>query len=347
LFQVPVTEINLFPSTAKLNIFLWLAYHKIYSDYYRYDQWETSNPNTFNVDYVLPSGNKTIDISSLFHDEHATKYPAMSMFDMCYANLPLDYFTGILPNAQYGSTASVYVSGDVNDYTTNFEFDVLNPQGSTLPLSLDSSGNLSSTGLTQSSPRTSVNATGTFELDMNDVLSFDVLSLRKAQALQRYKEITQSNKYNMRSQFKAHWNVNIPDGRDDRCRYLGGKSNVLSINPIVNTNITNGQPADYAGFCSGSSVSDTIDFESKEFGIIIGIYHCVPLSDYKSNGLNPYSTKIHFSDFAQPCFDKIGMQTIPFSQYSLGPSNVVDSEAGIPNSVPYTHLRPTGPEGNR
>ena len=36
-----------------INLFPFLAYHKFWSDWFRYSQWESAQANTFNVDYSL------------------------------------------------------------------------------------------------------------------------------------------------------------------------------------------------------------------------------------------------------------------------------------------------------
>ena len=43
-----------------------------------------------------------------------------------------------------------------------------------------------------------------------DVASFSILALRQAEALQKWKEITQSVDTNYRDQIKAHFGINTP-----------------------------------------------------------------------------------------------------------------------------------------
>ena len=46
-----------------------------------------------------------------------------------------------------------------------------------------------------------------------DVASFSILALRQAEALQKWKEITQSVDTNYRDQIKAHFGINVQIGR--------------------------------------------------------------------------------------------------------------------------------------
>ena len=59
----------------------------------------------------------------------------------------------------------------------------------------------------------------------------------------------------------------------------------------------------------GTIVNDGfIDFEPQEHGIIMCIYHIVPLLDYDAVGVDPFNIKTSAEDFAIPEFDNIGMQ---------------------------------------
>lgn len=292
-----------------INPFPLLAYHKIYSDYYRFDQWETANPNLFNVDYALPD-NPVLDWTHI-------AYTNKSVLDMEYANWPLDMFTGLLPKPQYGETATVYVPGNLSSDsffgTLGIDFPSFSPQtGPSVyvhndTLAVDS----------EESSLSTTNSASFFDIDQTGVSSsFDVLSLRKAQALQKWREVTNAHKFSLDKQYKAHWNVNLPSGRSDRCMYLGGFNNVLNISPIVNNNLETSSAANYSGFCSGQCNGQDIEFDAHEHGILIGIYHCVPMTDYVATGFSPLNTKTEFTDFAVSEFDTIGMQEIPRNWYS-------------------------------
>ena len=50
-------------------------------------------------------------------------------------------------------------------------------------------------------------------------LKFSVLALRQAEALQKWKEITQSVDTNYRDQIKAHFGVNVPQSESHMAKY--------------------------------------------------------------------------------------------------------------------------------
>ena len=68
----------------------FLAYQKIYYDFFSNSQWEKHKAYAYNVDYW--SGTGSIGLVT-------------GMVQLRYANYPKDYFMGMLPSSQYGSVA--------------------------------------------------------------------------------------------------------------------------------------------------------------------------------------------------------------------------------------------------
>ena len=80
---------------------------------------------------------------------------------------------------------------------------------------------------------------GTSLLTGNSSLSasFNILALRQAEALQKYREITQSVDTNYRDQIKAHFGVNVPASDSHMAQYIGGIARNLDISEVVNNNL--------------------------------------------------------------------------------------------------------------
>lgn len=140
---------------------------------------------------------------------------------------------------------------------------------------------------------------------------FTILALRQAEFLQKWKEITQSGNKDYKDQIEKHWGVSVGDGFSELCTYLGGISSSLDINEVVNTNITGENGADIAG--KGTGVSNgVINFNSGgKYGLVVCIYHCLPLLDYTATLLNSAFTKVRATDYAIPEFDRVGMELVP------------------------------------
>lgn len=169
---------------------------------------------------------------------------------------------------------------------------------------------------------------------------FTILALRQAEFLQKWKEITQSGNKDYKDQIEKHWGVSVGDGFSELCTYLGGINSSLDINEVVNTNITGDNGADIAG--KGTGVSNgVINFNSNgKYGLLVCIYHCLPLLDYTATLLNSAFTKVRAADYAIPEFDRVGMEFVPLRKMINPPaedfSEYADSGIGYaPRYIDY------------
>lgn len=303
------------PLHYNLNVSLFnlLAYQKIYADYYRDSQWERVSPSCFNVDYMPYSTGSSGMMLSMNYSDFYENY---SMFDLRYCNWQKDLFHGVVPNQQYGDVASISMS---------------------VPVVAGSSAALTNSRINSSNSTTSLRfPTDPVIPDATPLLthpSFSILALRQAEFLQKWKEITQSGNKDYKEQVEKHWNVSPGDGFSEMCTYLGGISSSLDINEVVNNNITGDNAADIAG--KGTGVSNgVINFNSQgRYGVVMCIYHCLPLIDYTTDFVSPSVTRVNAADFAIPEFDRVGMQTVPLSYVSNGPLSVLP--LSIPNEIGY------------
>lgn len=298
----------------QVSVFNLLAYQKIYSDYYRDSQWERVSPSCFNVDY-LPNGTgstgmKYGDATSGFRENY-------NAFDLRYCNWQKDLFHGVIPSAQYGDVATVSMSSNVT----------LNGLPVRNNSAFSSSNSTSQIGVTP--PSGPVSASTSMMVNPQ----FSILALRQAEFLQKWKEITQSGNKDYKEQVEKHWNVSPGDGFSEMCTYLGGISSSLDINEVVNNNITGNNAADIAG--KGTGVSNgVINFNSNgRYGVVMCIYHCLPLIDYTTDNMHPSTLRVNATDFAIPEFDRVGMQTVPLAYITNGPLSVLP--LNIPNEVGY------------
>ena len=275
------------PLMANLNqnIFGLLAYQKIYSDFYRDSQWERISPSTFNVDY-MDGSNMNIDgtLAIPFYQNY-------NFFDLRYCNWQKDLFHGVLPHQQYGETSVASITPNVTGKLTLSNFSTVG-----------------------SSP-TTASGIATKNLPAFDTVGdLSVLVLRQAEFLQKWKEITQSGNKDYKDQLEKHWGVSVGDGFSELCTYLGGVSSSIDINEVVNTNITGSAAADIAGKGVGVANGEINFNSSGRYGLIMCIYHCLPLLDYTTDMLDPAFLKVNSTDYAIPEFDRVGMQSMPLVQ---------------------------------
>lgn len=289
-----------------LSPFPLLAYQKICEDYFRDDQWQSAAPYRYNLDYLYSMRNGYhIPIYSFTKDNF--KNP--TMFDLNYCNFQKDYFTGMLPKAQYGevSVASPLV-GDI---------------------AIESGSSLSF----QSTPATGPNtiSAGVLTLQGQDMTTagLSVLALRQAECLQKWREIAQSGKMDYQTQMQKHFNVSPSETLSGHCKYLGGWTSNLDISEVVNTNLTGDNQADIQGKGTGTLNGNKVDFEAKEHGIIMCIYHCLPLLDWSINRIARQNFKTAFTDYAIPEFDSIGMQQLYASEMIFGLEDLLEDPTSI------------------
>lgn len=278
-----------------LSPFPLLAYQKICEDYFRDDQWQSAAPYRYNLDYLYSAGyDFHIPFSAFTKD--AFKNP--TMFDLNYCNFQKDYFTGMLPKAQYGdvSVASP-IFGDLDI-------------GPTSALTF------------ASAPEQGVNTVDNGLLIVNNnsntTAGLSVLVLRQAECLQKWREIAQSGRMDYQTQMQKHFNVSPSETLSGHCKYLGGWTSNLDISEVVNTNLTGENQADIQGKGTGTLNGNKVDFEAKEHGIIMCIYHCLPLLDWSINRIARQNFKTAFTDYAIPEFDSIGMQQLYASEMIFG-----------------------------
>ena len=81
-------------NSPNLSLFPLLAYHKICNDHYRNEKWQPFEPWTCNIDYVSPSDNMN---AASFISDTAFNSLMTSIIDLENSNLPIDYFTSVLP----------------------------------------------------------------------------------------------------------------------------------------------------------------------------------------------------------------------------------------------------------
>lgn len=255
-----------------MNLYPFCVYQKIYQDHFRNSQWERSNPATYNLDYNI--GGIPYRLPT-YTDQY---WRSNTMFDMQYANYEKDMFFGLLPNSQYGAEASL-------------EFDVkgtLEAVGDGTDLNVPSDNGLNKLTSTMS-----------------------ILKFRHMQFLQKWKEIAQSGSTDYRTQVQKHLGVTIPEELGFRSKYVGGTSNFIDINEVVNTSLNANDDANLKGKAVGSNNGEYINFEAPDYGFLMVIYHCKPLIQYGTSGINGKLLATNSQDFPIPELDSIGLESVP------------------------------------
>ena len=306
-------------NSPNLSIFPLLAYHKICNDHYRNEKWQPFEPWTCNIDYLTPGDN----MNAMNFIKSSTFTSLMtSILDLENSNLPIDYFTSVLPRAQYGDEAAVPVGSNSSDAFLRIYTGHPDEYG---PLWVKSK-NAAQDNLIRENTPGNAEIIGSEKFYHNDIMtsasndhlvgfkgslttdtSLRISALRSATALQKYKEIQNSNDPDFAAQVLAHFGIK-PKVDSRTSVFIGGDDKTLSINPQVNTNFANGGEPEIKAIGIGD-LSAGCKFTSTTYGMIIGIYRAIPQLDYSRVGVDRNLFKTDATDFPIPEFDSIGMQT--------------------------------------
>nr|DAF67583.1 MAG TPA: Major capsid protein [Microviridae sp.] len=299
-----------------VNLFPLLTYQKIYQDFFRWSQWENANPSSYNVDYFTGTSPYLFSSVPSFSSSY---WSSDTMFDLKYCNWNKDMLMGVLPNSQFGDVAVLDVSNSgISDV-------VLGPDDKKSKVGIASAVTSNSAPIPffalQASGSNSVPSSSTLRVDLSTLQSqFTVLALRQAEALQRWKEISQSGDSDYREQIRKHFGVKLPESLSNMCTYIGGISRNLDISEVVNNNLASeGDTAVIAGKGVGAG-NGSFTYTTDEHCVVMCIYHAVPLLDYTITGQDGQLLVTDAESLPIPEFDNIGMEVLPMTQIFNSPN---------------------------
>ena len=316
-----------------VNIFRLAAYQHIWYDYYRnkyYDVQETgglsaSNPDLSFLDYIygfnfddvncldfgtsIAIGTSELNSSYQFNNDGVRW---RNLLKLNYIQWKKDLFTSALPGQQFGVVSSVDISGAsiFNDYVRTSS---VSSTGTVQVLGTSGNGALTRAGDIQSNSWSIPSA-------------FDVLSLRKAEALQSWKQATLRAGNMTDDAFEAHYGTKPYYDSDENVNYLGSISNSLQVNAVESTSDNGGQGNQPLGSLAATGTivgqGNKIKFDARDFGVIMCICSYLPESEYESNCLDKANTLYEQFDFFTDEFQNIGLEAVPqYLQDSFDPAD--------------------------
>lgn len=278
-----------FQRTLSCNPFRLLAYQKIYYDFYRNPMYELNFPEAYNVDDSFDT-----ELSSPTFSDYTS--PDNARFTLRYRNWKKDYFNCVSP----------YFQG-ADWLTTSFNAPSIGTSSSSnnaYPYTLlgISSGNASAQLFFPPTTKESV---------------LSISNLRSAFALDKlYRLSIAAGDGDYGSQIRAHYGFDVPY---DNCksRFLGGISEPISISEVITTATTSEAPTgDIYGKGISANSGQRIVFDSKEHGLIMGIFSVVPEADYNAAGVDKFNIKQYREDFYQPEFADLGLAPLSLYEYT-------------------------------
>lgn len=307
----------------ELSPFPACAYQKVYQDHFRFDVWEKTSPFTWDLSWITPSATKLRLADLEGHSEN-------NMFTMRYVNNERDLFFGVYPDSQLGDEAVVNVGPAQMGQVVSFK-----AQDGYLVDSSTASGKAAYYSKTSSPYKIGENNSDTsgasFSFTASDVNrlrtslgisslgpssnSFGILQLRMAEVLQRYREVIQTGDQDIKSRIKRVWDAEVPAYFSDLSYRVGGYKSEIAINPVTNTNLDG---ADSSATIQATAASTDnhgeITFDAGNYGNLPGIlivtYYARPLLEYSQNRASLATTLVTREDFANPAFDRLGMEQV-------------------------------------
>ena len=278
-------------ANVKVNPFRLLAYQKVYYDFYRNPYYELNDPQAYNIDSAYLSSNTLLPVWNNTFGTSTNK-----MYMLRYRNWKKDYFNAISPYFQ----GSDYLTDSVSAP----EFAHFN-NGGAVALTENVSNNFLS-ALVNASDSTN-----------KPFVTFNISNLRAAYALDKlYRLSIAAGDGDYASQIKAHYGFALPHD-SMKSTFIGSVDAPVTISEVVTTATTDrGEAADIFGKGLSANRDKTIRFDTKEHGIIIGLFSVVPECDYSSLMLDKFNSKFGREDYYQPEFADLGKQPVDPYEFS-------------------------------
>lgn len=307
------------PVSFSVSPFRLAAYQKIYSDYYRNPYYESVDVSSFSLDSYF---------GRQFGNSDSDRGVIRSLLCLRYRNWAKDYFTAVQPQFE----GAPFVTRNIDMSRFSFDSDASNAVFQPITMSGDLSKLTSDSSKVAALTPTSYDGSDIQDLSRMQIPVHNIRAAFALDKLLRLQQQSGNGSYGeqIRNRFGA---ANVHD--DWKAQYLGGSSAPISISEVITTANTSGSVGDgLTGDIYGkaSSVNDgRIVFDSREHGIIMGIFSVTPEADYNATGIDSHNTKLTFEHFFQPEFDRLGKQ--PLNTYQLSIVKPFDFKGTWSNNV--------------
>ena len=331
------TGITSIPQEDRITALPFLAYQRIYQDFYRRDQIEAEVVYPSNIGALSCSNGDSTALSidaNYDLDENQVKATFGDLFKLQTRNYERDYFTSALPEPQFGDEVSIG-DGNIewmnpNNITLSGVSSVLTgASGQTINIQtpqdanwLPSQNNDTSkaylgwvSGLPSNIYANKLEITPQAGNQLASALqgnSITINEFRLAMQLQGIKEKINRVGTRYLEIMQGIYDVRVPDARLQRPVYLGGFKNPVTIGSVMQTSETGTTPqGTLTGQMSAAGSNNLCNggYMFLEHGYLITIMSITPRTSYYG-GMPKKFMKKYPEDFYIPDFDHLGEQEI-------------------------------------
>lgn len=300
------------PLQRYCNLARILAYNKIWYWFYR-DKRHSPSSSWFQ-DFVKYYNVDDINCSTFAnsHVDIAQQAPRLlEMFKPKYRTWDSDLFTNSFVSTQFGNISVVDSTASVNIVQKSQSSYLAD--GQNVGLKQNSAGQfvqgVYSPGGTY--------ITGSANWQLTNL--FDILSLRRAEAIQHWRELMLRAGDSSKDRYRAMFGSN-PKRSEEIPNYIGGFDVNLNIDDVTSNSIDNGQTTDGLGQLAGKGImvsnNNTIEFTCPDYGILMCISSILPLSEYDGTCIDRDNQLIEPTDFYIPQFDRLGFEPITLGEWT-------------------------------
>lgn len=298
-----------FSVDPKMNLFRLCAYNFIWYKEYRQQYFDTGL-------HLMPVTYRAVEVARLFNLDDVrcnvveaadvlrerTLDELRAMCQLRYRCYKKDLFTGLMPSQQFGDVSIITGSLSSRLGTATFE----SVAGNNPDIRLNSTnGNPQplQAYVPSSFQQTFVRSTGV-----------SVLDLRKAEAVQRWRENALRAGNQVEDNFEAHYGAKPRSHMITHPTFIGSYDAPLNIGDVVSTAQTgdgeNQALGDIAGKGLSSVNGNQIRFKTNDFGVIIGMFSLLPETEYNSTGIDRMNQLLEREDFFVPEYERLGLEPV-------------------------------------
>lgn len=307
------TYINQF--TQKVNLWRIAAYNLIWYREYRqqyYDDGKYLLPTSIaalskGASYLFNFDDLPCDTEAHADISHINQYLLEALVQPRFRTWKKDIFTGLMPSTQFGNVSVVSIVDDTISFVN--------------PTNINTS--FESASISKSSGKfVSLKGSGSGSLLRVDNGSVDILSLRKSEAIQRWRENALRAGNQIEDNFEAHYGRKPKSHMQCHPQHLGSFSSPLNVGDVNATAQTGASTNGILGDVAGKGImsfdgSEEISFESSDFGVMMAIYSILPEAEYNANNIDRMNALLEKEDYFIPEYENLGLEAVGGSVISV------------------------------